>query len=126
MAGLLDTSILIAQEQRRALRARPDEAAISVLTLAELALGVLLAADPTTRAARLRTLAYAENTFDAIPVDDAVARRFAEIVAEARRLGKRPSVLDAFVAATAAVHRLPVYTQDMGFTDIPGIEVFLV
>lgn len=126
MAGLLDTSILIARERGRPLRARPDEAAISVITLAELSLGVLLAADPATRASRLRTLAYAENTFDAIPVDDAVARRFAEIVAQARLLGQRPSVLDGLIAATAAAHRLPVYTQDMGFTDIPGIEVVLV
>lgn len=52
----------------------PDEAAISVLTLAELHVGMLLAKSPKARAQRLRTLGLVERNFDPIPVDDSIAR----------------------------------------------------
>ncbi|MGI8577114.1 MAG: hypothetical protein ACR2KG_04180 [Nocardioidaceae bacterium] len=56
--GLLDTSGFIAQETGRPLDVdgMPDEVGISVITLAELETGVLVAADAVTRAARLATL----------------------------------------------------------------------
>jgi hypothetical protein len=56
--GILDTSVFIAEEQGRVLAADrlPDEAAISVVTLAELGLGVHMAAGEDVRARRLRTL----------------------------------------------------------------------
>lgn len=126
MIGLLDTSVFIGQEQDRPTGELPDEAAISVLTLAELHLGVLLAKGAKVRSQRLRTLSLVERSFDALPVDDAVARTFAEIVAEARRRGRRPRVIDTLIAATAARHNLPVYSQDAGFKRIPGVDVILV
>ena len=126
MTGLLDTSVFVAQEQGRSLGELPERAAISVVTLAELHLGVLLAEEPAIRAVRLRTLSEVERTFDPLPVDADVARTFAVIVAEARRAGKRPKVMDAWIAATAAAHRIPVYTQDADFTDIPGVQVAAV
>ena len=55
---------------------------MSVMTLAELHIGVLLAGSQRVRAQRLRTLARVERTFDPLPVDDGVARAFAEIVAD--------------------------------------------
>ena len=121
--GLLDTSVFIAQETGRALGALPQTAAISVVTLAELHLGVLMAADPVIRAQRLRTLSSVESLFEPLSVDAEVARRFAEIVAEARRQGKRPTIMDAWIAATALAHGLPVYTQDDDFLAIPRIRV---
>lgn len=96
------------------------------MTLAELHVGVLVADEPSVRAQRLRTLAEVEHTFEPLPVDGAVARSFAAIVATARRGRRRPKVVDALIAATAAAHDMPVYTQDEGFADIPGIEVVLV
>jgi hypothetical protein len=126
VTGLLDTSVFVAQEQGRSLGELPERAAISVVTLAELHLGVLLAEEPAIRAVRLRTLSEVERTFDPLPVDADVARTFAVIVAEARRAGKRPKVMDAWIAATAAAHRIPVYTQDADFTDIPGVQVAAV
>jgi predicted nucleic acid-binding protein len=59
--GVLDTSVLVAREQGRPPGDLPDQAAISVVTVAELHLGVLLADDPRVRAQRLRTLSEVEH-----------------------------------------------------------------
>ena len=126
MRGLLDTSVFVGQEQEREVEPLPDEAALSVLTLAELHVGVLLARGPKIRAQRLRTLARVERAFDPLPVDDAVARTFAEIVADARRKKRRPRVVDALIAATAVAHGLPLYSQDRDFELMPGVELILV
>jgi len=126
MKGLLDTSVFVGREQSRPLGGLPDQPAISVMTVAELHLGVLLAPDPQLRALRLRTLAEVEHTFDPFPVDDAVARVFAEIVAEARRKRRQPRVVDALIAATAVAHDLPLYSQDRDFRLMPGVQLVLV
>jgi predicted nucleic acid-binding protein len=118
--GLLDTSVFIADEKGREVMAGrlPDEAAISVVTLAELELGVHLAGSEAARGRRLRTLQAARATYVALPVDEGVASAFAELVATARRAGRRPKVQDAWIAATARAHGVPVYTQDSGFDDL--------
>ena len=115
--------MFIATEQGRPLGGLPDEGAISVVSLAELHLGVLVAADERTRARRLRTLAEVERAFDPLPVDADVARRFTEIVSQLRRRRRRPKVLDTLIAATAAALDLAVFTQDDDFDAIPGITV---
>lgn len=124
--GLLDTSVFIAQETGRAGASLPAMAAVSVITLAELHLGVLLTEDPHVRAQRLRTLSSVEALFEPLPVDAAVARTFAELVAEARRQGRRPKIMDTWIAATAVTHGLPVYTQDEDFLAIPRVHVIRV
>ena len=96
------------------------------MTLAELHVGVLLAADPRIRAQRLRALARVERTFDPIPVDSPVARSFAEIVADGRRKRRHPRVVDALIAATAVAHDLPLYSQDRDFALMPGVDLVLV
>ena len=120
MRGLLDTSVFIADEAGRALASDrlPDEAAISVVTLAELELGVHLAASEAVRARRLRTLQAAQSTYVALPVDAAVASAFAELVATARRMGRRPKVQDTWIAATARALGVAVYTQDSDFDEL--------
>lgn len=127
MRGLLDTSVFIAGEQSRpiASAALPDEAAISVVTLAELELGVHLASSEPVRARRLRTLQAAQATYVALPVDVAVASAFAELVAIARQDGRRPKVQDAWIAATARAHEVALYTQDSDFDGLP-VEVVRV
>jgi len=121
--GLLDTSVFVALENRRALAALPDESAISVVTLSELHLGVLLAKDGGTRARRLRTASRVEREIEALPIDAEIARVFASIVAEARAGGRRPRVMDTWIAATGVRHGLPVFTQDADFDDIPQVDV---
>ncbi len=126
MKGLVDTSVFIAREAGRPLEALPDESAISVLTLAELHLGVLRAKDSQTRARRLRTVSRVEREFEAIPIDAEVARIFASIVRDARAAGRRPRVMDVWIAATGVRHGLVVFTQHADFTDIPQVHVQMV
>lgn len=128
MRGILDTSVFIASEQGRPLRTDllPDEAAVSVVTLAELELGVHLADSDKTRARRLATLRSLQATYVALPIDESVASAFAELVAGARREGRRPKVQDTWIAAAARAHGAAVYTQDGDFGDLAGIEVVRV
>jgi predicted nucleic acid-binding protein len=125
--GVLDTSVFIAGEQGRALDADrlPDEAAVSVVTLAELELGVHLAKSDAVRAARLRTLQAVRTTYVALPIDERVAAAFAALVAQARRTGRRPKVQDAWIAATAHANGVAVYTQDDDFAalDVDVVHV---
>jgi predicted nucleic acid-binding protein len=123
--GLLDTSVFIADEQGRPLaRERiPDETAISVVTLAELELGVHMASDESVRSHRLRTLQSARAVYEPLAVDAEVASTFAELVATARRDGRRPKVQDTGIAATARRHGVPVITQDR---DYRGLEIDVV
>jgi predicted nucleic acid-binding protein len=97
-----------------------------VVTVAEFHLGVLMADDPAVRTQRLRTLSLVEAVFEPLPIDAEVARTFAALVAESRRLGRRPKVMDAWIAATAVAYGLPVYTQDEDFLAIPRVLVVRV
>ena len=124
--GVLDTSVFIAKETGRPLGELPDAAAVSVITLAELHLDVLMAQGSAIRARRLRTLTMVQNAFEPLPIDAEVARTFAELVAEARRHGKRPKIMDTWIAATAVAQDIPVYTQDEDFADIPKVRVHRV
>jgi predicted nucleic acid-binding protein len=124
--GLLDTSVFIASESGRQLGQLPETAAISVITVAELHLGVLMADDPEIRARRLRTLSAVETLYEPLPVDAAVARAFAELAADARRAGRKPKIMDLWIAATAVAHQLSVYTQDDDFWAMPQLTVIRV
>jgi predicted nucleic acid-binding protein len=126
MRLVLDTSVFIAREARRPLSDLPDDAelAISVVTLAELRTGVLTASD---EARRTRLATYdAASTFGALPIDRAVADRFADLAHAAITAGRKPRVQDLWIAATAAVHQAAVATQDGDYDDLPGIEVVKV
>jgi predicted nucleic acid-binding protein len=128
LRGLLDTSVFIAEEQLRPLRADrlPDEAAVSIITFAELELGIHMADSEDSRARRLATLNGLRAAHVPLPIDEGVASAFARLVAAARRAGHRPKVHDAWIAATALAHSVPVFTQDSDFDDLPGIEVVRV
>ncbi len=127
MRALLDTSFFVANEAGRPLgdMAGVTETEVSVVTLAELTLGVLMAGD-AERAARVATLSAVESTWDPLPVDAEVARQFARIAAELRGHRRSVPILDALVAATAAVEQIPVVTQDRDYDAIPGVEVIRV
>lgn len=127
MRALLDTSFFVATESGRPLGEMPGvtETEVSVVTLAELTVGVLMA-DDADRATRVATLSAVESTWDPLPVDAEVAREFARIVAALRTSQRRVPILDALVAATAAVEQMPVVTQDRDYDAIPDIEVIRV
>ncbi len=101
------------------------ETEVSLVTLAELTVGVLMA-DDEERSGRVATLSAVESTWDPLPIDAEVARRFARIVAALRADGRRAPILDALVAATAIVEQIPVVTRDGDHEATPGVEVIRV
>ncbi|MBA2794456.1 MAG: PIN domain-containing protein [Thermoleophilaceae bacterium] len=117
--GLLDTSVFIANETGRPLGELPERVAVSVITIGELRLGVLVAPDAERRARRAETLALA-RTADPVPISEAVMAAWAQIVADCRVAGVTRTVklADALIAATAVEHGLPVVTQDEDFDAI--------
>ncbi|MCA1699841.1 MAG: PIN domain-containing protein [Actinobacteria bacterium] len=123
--GLLDTSVFVARESGRPLAALPDQGRVSVVTVAELRIGVIVADEPSIRGQRMKTLTEVE-ALEPLPVDDDAARAFAEIVADGRQRNRRPKILDALIAATARSRGLPVYTQDADFEDMAGVDVVRV
>lgn len=124
MEALLDTSVLVGPEPSS--HALPDDSAISVVTLAELRVGVLMASDVEERAQRLARLSDVQLRFAALPVDDGVAQAYAEIVAAAQRRGVRPRPFDALIAATALSQGVPVYARDHDFLKLPRVRVVIV
>ena len=125
--GVADTSIFIANESGRALRADalPERLAVSVITIGELRAGVLAATDVDTRDRRLATLTHA-LTLDPIMVDDRVAEAWARLRVTLRELGLRMPVNDSWIAATAISMGVPVVTQDEDYVEIPGLAVIRV
>jgi predicted nucleic acid-binding protein len=125
MAGaVLDTSMFIASEQGRALgRTLPEEVSVSVVTLAELELGVLMARDSDTRSRRLATLTRVREQTAGLPADDRVASSYARLAAGELAAGRKPRVHDTWIAATALVHGAEVWTQDADFTRFAAVDV---
>lgn len=128
MSGYLaDTSVFIAAEQGRELGDPPaGDARISVATLTELGVGARRAKGADLTRLREATLARAHR-FIALPYDEAVAERLAEILADARSRGRRAGAMDAIIAATALVHDLAIWTLDADFDVLaelaPGLRV---
>ncbi len=100
----------------------PVEPLISAVTLAELAVGPLLATGDRERAARQAQLQQAEADFVPLPFDAAAARAFAAVAASLHRSGGKPSArsYDAMIAATAIANELPLYSANPD--DFSGIE----
>jgi len=109
--GVLDTSVVIATGAS----SLPDESAISVATLAELHFGVHMARTDEERKARLHRLAEIESRFDALPIDEAVARSYGALAHTVAAAGRKPRTrtMDILVAATAHAHGVAVYTKNL-------------
>ena len=125
--AILDTSIFVAVEQGRPLdRPLPDSVSVSVVTLAELELGVLVARDSDTRAHRLATLTRVREETAGLPADERVASAYARLAANELAAGRRPRIHDTWIAATALVHRAAVWTQDDDFSSFAAVDVVRV
>ncbi|MGH2871738.1 MAG: PIN domain-containing protein [Solirubrobacteraceae bacterium] len=120
-SGLLDTSVFIARESERPLGALPNHVAVSVVTIGELQLGVLNAADAESRARRADTLALARGA-DPIAVSEPVMVCWASLIADCRAAGIHRTVklTDALIAATAVARGLPVVTKDDDYDQMAG------
>ncbi|MEN2740758.1 PIN domain-containing protein [Microbacterium sp. X-17] len=128
--AVADTSVFIAQESGRPLG--PDveghDYLTTVVTVGELELGVLVAADVQTRARRLATLDQVRG-MPILSASEEAAHEWARLRAYVGAAGRRVRVNDLWIAAIAAANRLPVVTQDADFdllADAPGVEVIRV
>ena len=123
--GLVDTNVVI-----QLARLNPDElpeaALISAVTLAELSVGPLVAADDLERARRQAHLQQAEADFDAVPFGREAARAFGRVAASLRAQGRKPAAraYDALIAATALAESMPLYTcNPADYVGIDGLDV---
>ncbi len=114
--AIADTSVFVAQETGRQLGELPEEIAVSVITAAELELGVLRAQEPNARALRLATLSRVQSTYPLLAVDPEVASCFARLASAALARGRRLRRHDAWIAATALRHGAAVISQDADFS----------
>lgn len=120
--GILDTSTLIQLGRVSEIDRLPIEPRITAITLAELAVGPLIAVDAGEQASRQLHLQQAEADFEALPFDTAAARAFGQVAASLRRAGRKTAAraYDAMIAATAIANDLPVHTCNIA--DFRGIE----
>lgn len=122
--AILDTSIFVAIEQNRPLaRTLPERVGVSVVTLAELELGVLMAKDSDARATRLNTLTRVREQTSGLPADDRVASAYARLAAAELHAGRKPRIHDTWIAATALTHGGEVWTQDEDFTVFGAVTI---
>lgn len=126
-AAVIDTSVLISAEIGRDVDREllPDEAFVSVVTIAELHAGVLVAPDSRIQSQRMATLAEVSRVA-ALPIDAEVARAWALLRVELARAGRRANVNDLWIAATAVANHLPVVTQDGDFDVLAELDLVTV
>ena len=124
--AIADTSVFLAREAGRPLGDLPDQIAVSVITVAELELGVLQAPDPSSRATRLATLSRVRAAYPLLAIDEATASCFARIADEQLRAGRKPRRHDTWIAATALRHGVAVLTQDADFGSFTSVQVVRV
>lgn len=120
--GLLDTSVVIDWDDPAVVAGLPDEAAVSAITLAELAAGPHLASTVAEGSRRQARLQQVEATFAPLPFDVVAARSYGQIVAAVFASGRshRRRVADMLIAATAHANGLSLYTRNPG--DFAGLS----
>jgi predicted nucleic acid-binding protein len=118
LTALIDTSVLVSSDF-----VDLDEPwAVSVVSVAELQAGVLLAADAAIRAQRLHRLTAVIAEAPVIPVEHAVAARYGEL----RSATGRQPVNDLWIAATALAHDFTLVTADESLASLPMVRSKLV
>lgn len=116
-AQLVDTSVLagdIAPQQ-------PGAWAVSVVTIGELEVGVLLASEKL-RAQRLARLTAILEQAPVLAVDRRVAAHYAQL----RVASGRQPANDLWIAATALAHELTLLTADTRQAALPGVRATLI
>jgi predicted nucleic acid-binding protein len=116
--ALLATSVVIASD----VGPLDGDLAISAVTLAEMHFGVLVAKERKVRAERLRRLLVLQRTFDALPLDEAVAASYGQVAAAVVDAGRQPRARssDLLIAATAHAHSAQLFTRNA--SDFQGLD----
>jgi predicted nucleic acid-binding protein len=134
VSWLIDTNVVAewvkSRPDERVVRwlaeADEDRLYLSVATLAEVRMGVEALAEGRRKQ---RLAAWLEDDLPArfegriLLVDAAVANAWGVVVARARAVGKPLGVMDAFFAATAAVHHLTLVTRNTRDFTSTGIDL---
>ncbi|MQA61614.1 MAG: PIN domain-containing protein [Actinophytocola sp.] len=118
---LLDTSVIIDLERLDLGDYADVRAAVSAVTVAELAYGVDVS-DPVERHARSERYQATINHFEVIPFDLGAAKLYGVLASLVRGSGRnpRPRRMDLQIAATAATHELPLLTRNGA--DFEGLQ----
>jgi len=127
--GLLDTSVVIGLEAIEP-AGLPVQAAVSAVTVAELAAGPHATSDALERARRQDRLQRVEATFDPLPFDAAAARAYGRLyaaVAAAGRKARGRRAMDLLIAAIAVAQELPLYTRNPNdFAELDELDLVAV
>ena len=117
---LLDTSVVI-DYPAAAVAAHADAAAVSTITLAELAYG-LHTEDPLRSTAREQRYHWIAEAFDPIPFGVGAARIYGALCASVRTAGRdpKPRRFDLLIAAVAVDLGIPLITRNEN--DFRGIH----
>ena len=117
---LLDTSVLI-DYPAAAVASHADAAAVSTITLAELAYG-LHTEDPLRDTAREQRYHWIAEAFDPIPFGAGAARIYGALCANVRAVGRdpKPRRFDLLIAAVAVDLGIPLMTRNEN--DFRGIH----
>jgi len=95
------------------------QAAIPVIVLGEFRYGIAASRHRRTYQAWLETQL---THFDILAVTDETAAVYAALRVTLRRSGQPIPANDAWIAALALQHRLPVLTRDQHFDAVPGLR----
>lgn len=124
---LLDTTFLIDAERDSgdldAVLDDEDDVAVAAITVAELLVGVELAAQ-RHREQRQGFLEDVVTSLPVIPYDLTIAREHAFLLTAVKRAGRPRGAHDLLIAATARATQRTVVTADANaFDELPGVEV---
>lgn len=111
---LLDTSVLIDYSEVRSALPDDAEAAISAISLAELAAGLHSTKDPMKQAQRQLQFQWVARSFNPLAFDGETANVYGSLAFLLEQIGRRPRgrVADLRIAATAVQYSLPLYTRN--------------
>jgi tRNA(fMet)-specific endonuclease VapC len=114
LSAFVDGDVGVGEVLRRQARA-----AIPVIVLGEFRYGIAESRHRTTYDAWLQSqLPY----FDVLTVTDETAIAYAALRVALKRSGRPIPANDAWIAALALQHRLPVLSRDQHFDAVPGLE----
>ena len=72
---------------------------------------------------RIEALDQMLKSMVVVPADETITARWASLMCEQIIRGKAMSIPDAWAAATALVHDIPILTNDGDFDNLPGLTV---
>lgn len=130
MAVVIDTSVLIDLERRKALNDIDLEAllgegaALASISVSEMLVGAFRHPDPSQRDVRERYVLNVANRFPILPFALDEARVHGRLGADMAMTGQRIGAHDLIIAATAISHGYSVLTHNLrDFQRVPGLTV---